>query len=99
MPQVVRRDRRTSAAFTALVNHPFVDFGRGRYPPSDPGNTRSPGALPRHWIDSSSKTNTGTGTERALPPLVGPYNVTGTDLNRVLRHRQSAAQKLHIPHP
>jgi hypothetical protein len=25
----------TSAAFTALVNHPFVDFGRGRYPPPD----------------------------------------------------------------
>src|SRR5208283_3397818 len=62
----------TLARFTAPANHPPSDFGRGRYPPSDPGNTRSPGALPLHCADNSSRTNPGTGTDRALRPLVGP---------------------------
>lgn len=76
----------TPALRNADANHPPSDFGRGRYLPSGPANTRSPVALARHCTDSSSSTNTGTGTERALRTLGRTNGVVNAELHSVLRH-------------
>jgi hypothetical protein len=62
----------TFARLTAAANHPSDDFGRGRYLPSRPGNTKASAVLPPHRCDSSSRTKAGTGTDRAVRPLVRP---------------------------
>lgn len=72
VPQIVRRDRLHSRLFHRADEPPVGRLRTRQIPAVAPANTRSPGALSLHCRDRSSRTNSGTGTERALRPLVGP---------------------------